>query len=216
MNLTKIVIADDHAIVRKGLRTLIETHDEFSIVGEAADGLEAVRVTEQVQPDILLLDLMMPGLSGFEVLRRIRKAVPNTKVVVFSMHNVESYVLEALKSGATAFVLKNALDDEIIKALRETSAGRRYLSPPLSENAIDAYVGKLQDSIATPFQKLTPREFEVLRLAAQGLSNQEIGERLFISTRTAETHRSNLMKKLGLHSQVDILHFVDQHGIMVG
>lgn len=214
MNPTTILVADDHAIVRKGLRALIETQEDLRIVGEASDGLEAVALTEQVQPHILLLDLMMPGLSGLEVLRRIRSKVPQAKVVVFSMHNVESYVLEALQSGASGFVLKDALDDEIIKAVREAMGGRRYLSPPLSERAIDAYLGKLQDSNATPFRRLTPREREVLRLAAQGLSSQEVGERLFISARTAETHRSNLMKKLGLHSQTDVLRFSKEHGLL--
>lgn len=210
----RIVIADDHPIVRKGLRDLLESREGFSVTGEAADGLEAIRLVEQLKPEVLLLDLMMPGLSGLEALRKIRRRSPSTRVIVFSMYGSEPYVLEALKGGATGFVLKDSAPADILTAIHEVCAGRHYLSPSLSEYAIEVYLAKSTESTSDPYETLTAREREVLYLAAEGRSTQETADRLFISPRTVETHRTHLMRKLGLHSQADLIHYAARRGLI--
>lgn len=209
-----IVLADDHPIVRQGLRTLLEAEPDFTIVGEAADGLETVELAGRLQPQVLILDLMLPGLSGLEVTRQVHQRSPQTRVVILSMHANEAYVLEALRNGAAAYVLKEAGAAELLQAVREVTAGRRYLSPPLSERAIEAYVEKAAAIPLGPSETLTTREREVLHLAAEGHSNAEIAARLGISPRTAETHRANLMRKLGLRSQTELIRYAMRRGII--
>lgn len=209
-----IVLADDHPIVRQGLRALLAAEPGYEVVGEAADGLAAARLVEQLRPAVLVVDLMMPGLGGLEVIRRVRALPSPPQVIVLSMHADEVYVLDALRSGASAYVLKENDTAELIGAVRAVAAGQRYLSPPLSERAIDSY---LRQSHATPldaFELLTTREREVLRLVAEGHTNAAIAARLSISPRTAETHRANLMRKLGLHSQADLVRFAVRRGLL--
>lgn len=209
-----IVLADDHPIVRQGLRSLLATTPDCRLVGEAADGLAALRLVEQARPDVLVVDLMMPGLSGLEVTRRVRALPAPPQVVVLSMHADEVYVLDALRSGAVAYVLKENDTTELVAAVRLAASGKRYLSPPLSERAIDSYV---RQSYATPidaFELLTAREREVLTLTAEGHSNGAIAARLGISPRTAETHRANLMRKLGLHGHAELARFALQRGLV--
>nr|NIO71757.1 response regulator [Anaerolineae bacterium] len=168
----------------------------------------------RLQPDVLVLDLMMPGLNGLEVTRQVSQRSPRTHVVILSMHPNEAYVLEALRAGAAAYVLKESTSAELVRAVREAVAGRRYLSPPLSERAIEAYMQKAESAALDPYETLTAREREVLHLVAEGHTNAEIAERLFISRRTVETHRANLMRKLGLRTQTDLISYALRQGIL--
>ena len=207
------IIADDHEIVRRGLRTILEQDGSCRVVAEAADGLTAVQLVEKHKPTVLVLDLNMPRLHGIEVLRQTRVSSTHTRIVVLSMHNDEAYVIEALRAGAMAYILKGSESQEIAHALKEVLAGRRFLSAPLSEWAINALVSKPADG-GDPLQAVTPRERMVLQLAAEGASNGEIAEKLFISPRTAETHRTNLLRKLGLQSQTDLVRFAIRKGLI--
>jgi len=209
-----ILLADDHQVVRQGLRALLEAEPDFRVVGEAADGLEATRLVERLHPDVAVVDLIMPGLNGMEVTRQITARVPKTRVVVLSMHANEAYVLEALRNGAAAYVLKDSSATDLVHAVREVAAGRRYLSPPLSERALDTYRQRAKEATLDIYETLTTREREVLHLAAEGHTNAEIAARLGISPRTAETHRANLMHKLGLQTQTDLVRYALRRGIV--
>jgi len=211
--MTTVVIADDHEIVRRGLRSLLEADGGCRVVADVADGLTAVQTVEKLKPALLLLDLNMPRMHGLEVLKHVRTGSPNTRVIVLSMHNDEPYVIEALRAGASAYLLKGSESQEIAQALKEVTAGRRYLSAPLSEWAINALTTRVADN-ADPLNALSPREREVLQLSAEGYGNPEIAEKLFISPRTAETHRTNLMRKLALQSQTDLVRFSIRRGII--
>lgn len=208
-----VVLADDHEIVRKGVRSVLEAENKFSVLAEVADGLAAVAAVGKHKPDLLFLDLSLPRLHGIEVLRQVRAASPATRVLVLSMHNDEPYVIEALRGGAMAYLLKGSDTAELLHATREVLANRRFLSAPLSDWAISALVSKPvepTDSLAT----LSPREREVLQYAAEGLSNSAIAEKLFLSPRTTETHRTNLMRKLNLQSQTDLVRFAIRKGLI--
>ena len=163
---------------------------------------------------VLVVDLMMPGLSGLEVTRQVRQRSPRTHIVILSMYSNEAYVLEALRNGAAAYVLKDSTAADLVHAVREVVAGRRYLSPPLSERAIETYTEKAKSTLMDPYETLTTRERQVLHLAAEGCTNAEIGDRLSISPRTVETHRANLMRKLGLESQTDLIRYALRRGII--
>jgi two-component system, NarL family, response regulator NreC len=214
MNMITIVLADDHHVVRQGLRALLEAEADFSVVGEAGDGLEALQRVEQLNPNVLVLDVMMPGLNGLEVSRQLNKHSPHTHVVVLSMYSNEAYVLEALGNGASAYVLKDSNSGDLVHAVREVAAGRRYLSPPLSDRAIEAYQEKAKAASLDKYETLTTREREVLQLSAEGHTSAEVAARLGISSRTAETHRSNLMHKLALHTQADLIRYALRRGII--
>jgi two-component system, NarL family, response regulator NreC len=209
-----IILADDHRVVRQGLRAVLETEPSFRIVGDADNGIEATRLVERLRPNVLILDVMMPGLNGLEVIRRARKLSPQTHVVVLSMHRDESYVLEALKNGAVAYVLKDSSVEELVKAVNEAMAGRRYLSPPLSQSAIESYVERAASEKLDSYKSLTGREREVFQLAAEGHTNAEIAKRLFISPRTVEIHRAKVMQKLGLRNHTDLIRFALKRGIL--
>jgi two-component system, NarL family, response regulator NreC len=212
--MTTIILADDHEIVRQGLRTLLEVEPNFQIIGEAGNGLETARLVERLQPDVLVVDVMMPGLNGLEVTRQVSERSPHTRVVILSMRANEAYVLEALRNGAAGYVLKADSTAELVHAVREVAAGRRYLSPPLSERALEAYVQKAKQVAPEPHSSLTTREREVLHLAAEGHTNAEIAVQLSISAHTAMTHRANVMRKLGLHNQADLIRYAMQRGIL--
>jgi DNA-binding NarL/FixJ family response regulator len=212
--MTTIVLADDHHVVRQGLRVLLEGQPDFQLVGEAGDGLEAVQLTERLKPDVLIIDLMMPSLNGLEATRQLGQRSPHTRVVILSMHANEAYVLEALRNGAAGYVLKDSSAADLVNAVREVVAGRRYLSSPLSERAIAAYIQKASDVALDPYEMLTNREREVLHLAAEGYTNAEIADQLSISPRTAETHRANLMHKLGLRTHTDLIRYALRRGIL--
>jgi two-component system, NarL family, response regulator NreC len=213
--LINIVLADDHHIVRKGLMALLSSEEDFKVVGESSDGIETVELVERLKPDILVLDIVMGGINGLEVTRQLSKKSPQTGIVILSMHSNEGYVLEALRSGARAYILKDNTTEDLVKAIREVAAGRRYLSSPLSERAITAYTEKTRIDSTDPYEQLTTREREILQMAAQGLSNSEIAARLFISPRTVETHRANVMRKLGVRSHAELIKYAMLRGIIV-
>ena len=202
-----IVLAEDHHMVRQGLKLVLEQEKNFRLVGEASDGLEAIRLVETVKPGVLVLDLMIPRLHGLDVTRHVRKNCPATRVIILSMHADEPYVMEALRNGAAGYVLKDSTGGDLVKAVREVNAGKRYLSPTLAERAVNGYLEKPGESDLDIYDTLTNRERLVLQLAAEGNTSGEIATKLFISPRTAETHRANLMRKLGLRSQTDLVRF---------
>ncbi len=214
MSTTTIVIADDHQVVRHGLQALLEAEPDFHIIGEASDGLEAAEAVERLCPDVLVLDMVMPGLNGIEVTRRVGKDSPHTRVVILSMYDNEAYVLESLRAGAEGYVLKRSTSEELVEAIREVAAGRRYLSPPFSGPIIEEYIKKAQSAVPDLYEMLTPREREVLHLAAEGRTSPEIANRLCISTRTVENHRASVMHKLGLHTQTDLVRYALRKGLL--
>jgi len=209
-----ILLADDHHLVRQGLKALLEGEPHFRLVGEAGDGIEAVRLAERLRPDVLITDVVMPGLNGLEVTRQVTKIVPKTRILILSMYANDAYVFEALRNGASGYVLKESQASDLVKAIREVAAGRRYLSPPLSERSLEDYLRKMQSAPDDPYDLLTTREREVLQLVAEGHTSAEIADRLFISPRTAEGHRANLMRKLGLQNHTDLVLFALKKGIL--
>jgi DNA-binding NarL/FixJ family response regulator len=209
-----ILLVDDHQLLRQGLRALLEVEPDIQVVGEAGDGLQGIQLVERLRPNVLVLDLMMPGVNGLEVTRQVSRRFPETRIIVLSMHANEAYVLEALRNGAVGYILKETGINDLVHAVREAIAGRRYLSPPLSARAIDSYVQKTEAAALDPYETLTTREREVLQLAAQGMTNAEIAGHLSISPRTAETHRANVMRKMGLNTQIDLIRFALKRGIL--
>jgi len=210
---TTIVLADDHPIVRRGLRTLLEAEPDFEVVGEAGDGIEAVRLTERLKPDVVVVDLMMPGMTGLEVTRQVASRVPHTQIIVLSMYDSDAYVREAVRGGAGGYVLKEASPSDLVSAVRAVANGQRYLSPALSQRAVEAYVERARAASPT-HETLSNREREVLKLAAEGRTSPEIAERLNLSPRTVETHRASLLRKLGLRGQTDLIRYAIRQGIL--
>jgi DNA-binding NarL/FixJ family response regulator len=209
-----IILADDHPVVRRGMQALLEGERNFSIVGAAADGLDTVRLVEQVKPDVLVLDVMMPGLSGLEALRILRERSPRTRIVILSMYSSSAFIAQALQNGAIGYVLKSCAEEHLVRAVREAAAGRRFLSPPVTEIAINAYIEQSKTGTFDPHETLTPRQREVLQLAAEGKTNPEIAARLNISQRTVENHRATSMQKLGLQNQTELVRHAIRHGLI--
>jgi len=200
-NKLSIVLADDHTILREGLRALLTADPSFEIVGEARDGREAVRCVEKLGPDLLLIDLSMPRMSGMDAIREIKKRYPETKIIALTVHKTEEYLLTTLQAGADGYVLKDATHDELILAIKNVMGGKSYLSPGVSEKVIEGYLeGKKSNRSLSSWESLSQREREVLKLIAEGYKNKEIAEDLCISLKTVEKHRANLMKKLDLHN----------------
>jgi DNA-binding NarL/FixJ family response regulator len=208
-----VFIVDDHQVVRQGIRSALAGLRSSSVVGEAADGLDALRQIERLLPDIVILDLSMPGLSGLEALRIIRQRSPQTRVVVLSVHDGEAFVSEALQCGAMAYVRKGGDIDDIRTAVREVSQGRHFLSAPLSDKPLESYLAN-KKSEEDAYEMLTPREREVFQLAAQGNTCPRIAGLLHISERTVEMHRARLMSKLELGSQTELVVYAVRRGII--
>ncbi len=208
-----ILLADDHEIFRQGLYMLLSSQPDFNVVGQAANGLEAIALTERLRPNILIVDMLMPGLTGMDVTCQVRQRFPNTKVIVLSMHDDESYVITALQSGATGYVLKDSSTADLVQAVRSAMVGQRFLSQPIAERAIQAYINQPQVK-ENNYSELTAREREVLHLSVDGLPASAIARQLSISVRTVETHRAHLMHKLGLHSQEELVAYARQHKII--
>ena len=212
----RVLLADDHSIVRRGLRSLIETQPDLKVVAEAGDGLEALKLCEEHQPDAVILDVAMPKLNGIEVAERLQKTQRPPSVLVLSMHADESYIIRALAAGARAYLLKDATDEDLIPALRAVAAGRPFFSPSVTGVLIEDYVRQLQArGLTDSYHLLTDREREVLQLLAEGRSNKEVAALLDVGVSTVETHRANLMQKLNLHNTAEIVLYAVRKRIIV-
>ena len=207
----RILIVDDHAVVRSGLRLVLEREDDLEVVGEAGNADEGVRVSRLEKPDVVLLDVVMPGRSGIEAAAEVIEASGGAKILVLSMQDDPSYVREAFAVGASGYLLKEAADVELVQAIREVAAGNRYVHPALGARLAQAEVDAARKSSDDP---LSDREREVLRLLALGHTNQEIAKELFISVRTAETHRAHIMRKLGLSTRADLVRYALANGYL--
>jgi len=212
----KVVLVDDHAIVRQGVRALLDEEDDITVIGETGDGSQALMLVEQLRPDIVVMDLSMPGLGGIEAIRQIRGRFPGVRVVVLSMHESEEYVFRALRAGAAGYVVKQSSSTELVLALRAVAMGSRFLSPVISEILIDNYVRRADAEAQADeaLNILTPREREVLQFIARGYNNRQIAERLQISVKTVETHRGNMMNKLDVHDRAGLVKFAMDHHLL--
>jgi DNA-binding NarL/FixJ family response regulator len=210
-----IVIAEDHTILREGLRALLSFEADFEVVGEAQDGLEAIRRVEKYNPDLLMIDLSMPRMNGMAAIRDVKKRYPETKIIALTVHKAEEYIHAALKAGADGYVLKDATQDELVLAIRTVLADKPYLSPGVSEKVIEGYLdGKKSQKATSARDSLSQRERQILKLIAEGYKNREIAEYLFISLKTVEKHRANLMKKLDLHNAAALTAFALEKGLV--
>jgi DNA-binding NarL/FixJ family response regulator len=212
----RVLLADDHGIVRRGLKTLLETEPGVAVVAEAADGLEALRLCDEHQPDLLILDIGMPKLNGLEVAARAQKVERPPRVIILSMHADESYIIRALAAGARAYLLKDATDEDLLPAVRSVAAGKPFFSPAVAAVLVEDYVRRMQSlGVTDSYHLLTDREKEVLQLLAEGRSNKEVATLLDLGLSTVETHRANLMQKLNLHNTAEIVLYAVRKGIIV-
>jgi DNA-binding NarL/FixJ family response regulator len=210
----RVVLADDHAIVRRGLRGLLEASG-LTVVAEAADGLEAIRLCETFRPDLVILDIAMPKLSGIEVAARVKKHASPPGIIILSVHGDESYIMRALAAGANAYLLKSATDEDLLPAVRAVSAGKPFFSPAVTAVLVEDYVRRLQHrGLTDSYHLLTDREKEVLQLLAEGRSNKEAATLLDLGVSTIETHRANLMQKLNLHNTAEIVLYAVRKGLI--
>ncbi len=207
----RVLIVDDHAVVRSGIKLLLDRHDDIETVGEAGSGKDAIFRVRELSPEVILLDVVMPGESGIEVLPRLLKEAPEAKVLVLSMQDDPSYVREAFAAGASGYVLKEAADEEVVTAVREIAGGGSYVHPTLGARMVAADAAAQAAAEADP---LSDREREILRLLALGHTNQEIAKMLYISVRTAETHRAHIMQKLRLTTRAELVRHALAHGLL--
>jgi DNA-binding NarL/FixJ family response regulator len=211
----RIVIAEDHTILREGLRMLLSSNPAFEVVGEAKDGLEAIRSVDSLRPDLILMDLSMPRMNGVGAIQEIKKQSPSTKILVLTVHKTEEHILTALKTGADGYILKDATHSELMLAIENIFSGRSYLSPGISEKVIEGYLeGRKSVKSSTSWDTLTQREREILKMIAEGYRNKDIADYLCISAKTVEKHRANLMKKLDLHSASSLTAFAMEKGLI--
>jgi two-component system response regulator NreC len=213
----RLLIADDHALIRSGIARLLQSYTDLVVVGEAEDGLEAVDLVKKHQPDVVIIDLSMPRMNGIEATKVIRARFPETKVLVLTMHEGDEYIFQILKSGAGGYILKNSGKEELAAAIRAVARGEKFFSPRVSEIMVESYLKKEPGRHRQPGSDdlpLTKREKEILTLVAQGFTNQEIADRLFISPRTVDTHRTNMMQKLDIHDVVTLVRFAIEHGFV--
>lgn len=215
MKTVRILLADDHTVMRKGLRLLLENHPGFIVVAEAADGREAVEACDREAPEVVVLDVGMPNLNGIEAARQISARHPRTSIVFLSMHSDESYVLRALKAGARAYLLKDSAEHDLISAIRAVSEGKAFFSPAISKMLVEDYVRQMKDrDVEDSYDLLTGREREILQLLAEGKTNKEVATVLDLSVYTVETHRSNILQKLNLHSIPELILYAVRKGVI--
>lgn len=215
MKALRILLADDHTVVRKGLRLLIESNDGMEVVADAADGREAVALAERHTPDVVVMDVAMPGLNGIEAARQITAKLPQTAVVFLSMHSDEGYVLKALKAGARGYLLKDSAEYDLINAVKAVSEGKAFFSPAISKMLVEDYMRQMRErSVEDSFELLTRREREVLQLLAEGKNNKDVASILGLSLYTVETHRSNIFQKLNLHSGAELILYAIRKGVI--
>jgi len=214
-NVIRILLADDHAVLRSGLRLLLEAQTEISVVGEAETGTQAISLTQELQPDIILLDLSMPGLGGLDALPVLRSSSPGTRVLILTMHDEPQYLRQAIKSGAAGYVLKKAADVELLSAIRATMRGEVYVHPSMTRPLLDDLMPERDDSESKGlWERLSQREQEVLRLVALGYTSTEIADKLCLSSKTVDTYRARGMEKLGLRSRASLVRFALQHELI--
>ncbi|MEP7351672.1 MAG: response regulator transcription factor [Acidobacteriota bacterium] len=211
----RILLADDHTVMRRGLRALLERQDGFAVVAEAADGREAVDTAAATSPDVVVMDVGMPNLNGIEAARRITEKRPETAVVILSMHADESYVLRALKSGARGYLLKDSPEGDLINAIRAVHRGKAFFSPEISKLLAEDYMRQMkQRGVEDSYELLTPREREILQMLGEGKSNKDVATKLSLSLYTVETHRGNILEKLNLHSTAEMILYAVRKGIV--
>ena len=206
----RVLLADDHAIVRQGLRLILSAHSDLEVVGEAANGNEAVELAKKLHPDIVLIDVAMPDVNGIEATKRMVQAEPRLKVLVLSMHKEAVYVREILRAGARGYILKDAIDTELLNAVRSVARGDGYISPAVSGALLSDY----RKNVTDPLDLLSNREREVLKLIAEGKTNKEIATVLNLSVYTVDSHRGKVMEKLNLHSTGELVRFAMKHGLI--
>ncbi len=210
----KVFLADDHAVVRYGLRYILEAQAHSTVVGEAANGLDAVAQVRDLKPDVVVMDIAMPGLNGIEATRQIRMELPKTQVVILSVYSSSEHIYRALKAGARGYLLKESAGAEVVMAVRTVHAGRRYLCEKIADTMIDTYIEQREAAEAkSPLERLSIREREVLQLVVEGKSSKEIANIVHLSPKSVETYRSRLMQKLGVHALPSLVKFAIQHGL---
>jgi len=211
----RVVLAEDHRILREGLKSILTSVPDYKIVGEAENGLDAIRCIEENRPDLLLIDISMPKMTGLDALAQIKASNPETRVMVLTVHKEEEYIFEALKAGADGYLLKDATREELLLAVQSVIEGRTYISPGISEKLVSGYLeGKKPELSESSWNRLTQRERQILKLIAEGNKNKDIGNYLYISVKTVEKHRANLMKKLDLHNASELTAFALEKGII--
>jgi two-component system response regulator NreC len=210
----RILLADDHTVVRQGLRKVLEERPEWQVVAEAGDGRAAVRLAEQHRPDVAVVDVAMPLLNGIEATRQIAKRAPQTKVLVLSMYSDEAYVTQMLKAGATGYLLKDSADVDLLQAVQAVSQGKSFFSPAVARLMCDDYAHQRGENAVDRFESLSDREREIFQLVAEGKTNKEMAAMLFISPSTVETHRARIMEKLDLHSAAEIVLYAVRRGVI--
>jgi DNA-binding NarL/FixJ family response regulator len=215
MSHTRVLIADDHPLIRSGLRALLAREPAFDVVGEAADGYQALELVEQLAPDVAMLDVSMPRLNGIDVARQISEKWPSTRIIIVSIHSDEGYVLRALKAGAKGYLLKASPEDEILNAVRAVAAGQAYFSPEISRLLVEEYVREAHfRGVEDSYDLLSIREKEILQLLVSGTSNRQIAEKIHVSPATVETHRTNIFQKLGIHSLAELILYAVRKGLL--
>jgi DNA-binding NarL/FixJ family response regulator len=211
---TSILLADDHEIFRQGLYMLLGTRSDYEVVGEASDGNETILKVQQLHPDLVIVDMVMPGMNGLEIIKQIITQSSEIRIIVLSLHDDENYVVNALRNGASGYVLKESSTADLIHAIDVVMRGQRFLSPSLDEKAIQAFIKRGTNDMLKNYYDLSDREREILQLTVSGMSRSEIATKLFISIRTVETHRANIFNKLGIHKQSELIEFARKTGLI--
>jgi DNA-binding NarL/FixJ family response regulator len=214
MSKIKVIIADDHTLVREGIAAMLSYSDDVEVVGEASDGKEAVEKARELNPDVVLMDIAMPGLGGLEATIEIKKLCPDTKVVVLSQYDDKEYVSRFLKAGVSGYLLKKAVGSDLLSAIHTVMKGESYLYPSIASSVIEGYLGKGMPEVEDPYERLTDREHQVIKLIAEGQSHKEIASTLGISAKTVIAHQTNIFEKLDIHSRTDLVKFAIQKGII--
>ena len=215
MTKIKVVVADDHPIVREGVRMILAKERDIEVVGEAADGEQALQLVERVRPDVVIMDISMPGMGGIEATQKVRERYPKVSVLVLTMHEDESYVFQLLRAGASGYVLKRAAAQDLVHAVRAAARGEAFLYPSVARKVVEDYLKRVEAGEGRErYDGLTAREKEVLTLIAEGFTNQQIAEKLFISIKTVQTHRAHIMEKLGLHDRTELVRYAIRKGLI--